>query len=99
MAHDEPPHQDLRCWKILLFACLVVKELSMKFFITSGLVLITMFPRRLNRLLGPRLSISADLMRRSAQGCQGTEISAFIDDIVPTFALGRFSFAVSRNRP
>ena len=28
MAHDEPPHQDLRCLQIQLFSSLVVKELS-----------------------------------------------------------------------
>ena len=27
MAHDEPPHQDLRCLQIQLFSSLVVKEL------------------------------------------------------------------------
>ena len=27
VAHYEPPHQDLRCLQILLFASLVVKEL------------------------------------------------------------------------
>ena len=27
MAHDEPPHQDLRCLQIRLFSSLVVKEL------------------------------------------------------------------------
>ena len=27
MAHDEPPHQDLRCLQIQLFLSLVVKEL------------------------------------------------------------------------
>ena len=26
VAHNEPPHQDLRCLQILLFAPLVVKE-------------------------------------------------------------------------
>ena len=28
VAHDEPPHQDLHCLQIQLFASLVVKELS-----------------------------------------------------------------------
>ena len=28
MAHDEPPHQDLRCLQIQLFSSLVVKELQ-----------------------------------------------------------------------
>ena len=28
MAHHEPPHQDLRCLQIQLFASLVVKELN-----------------------------------------------------------------------
>ena len=28
MAHNEPPHQDLRCLQIQLFSSLVVKELS-----------------------------------------------------------------------
>ena len=28
MAHDEPPHQDLRCLQILLFSSLIVKELN-----------------------------------------------------------------------
>ena len=28
MAHFEPPHQDLRCLQIQLFASLVVKEVS-----------------------------------------------------------------------
>ena len=28
MAHDEPPHEDLRCLQIQLFSSLVVKELT-----------------------------------------------------------------------
>ena len=28
VAHDEPPHQDLRCLQIQLFSSLVLKELS-----------------------------------------------------------------------
>ena len=28
MAHNEPPHQDLRCLQIHLFASLVVKDLK-----------------------------------------------------------------------
>ena len=28
VAHDEPPHQDLRCLQIQLFSSLVVKELT-----------------------------------------------------------------------
>ena len=29
VAHDEPPHQDLRCLQIQLFSSLVVKELKL----------------------------------------------------------------------
>ena len=28
VAHFEPPHQNLRCWQILLFSSLVLKELT-----------------------------------------------------------------------
>ena len=31
MAHDEPPHQDLRCSQIQLFLSLVLKELRLVF--------------------------------------------------------------------
>ena len=30
MAHNEPPHQDLRCLQIQLFSSLVVKELRVR---------------------------------------------------------------------
>ena len=30
MAHDEPPHQDLRCLQIQLFLSVVLKELNVR---------------------------------------------------------------------
>ena len=38
MAHYEPPHQDLRCLRIQLFASLVVEELKDTIFIRKRLV-------------------------------------------------------------
>ena len=45
VAHDEPPHQDLRCLQIQLFSSLVQKQLMTEFYRT--LVLLSVLNARL----------------------------------------------------
>ena len=39
VAHDEPPHQGLRCLQILLFSSLILKVLIMCFLIFAATIL------------------------------------------------------------
>ena len=38
VAHDEPPHQDLRCLQIQLFSSLVLQGLKQKFFVQTNVI-------------------------------------------------------------